>query len=276
MIELERLWTRLNPLTSPFALIDIFIVTAFFYWLLGIVRGTRAVQLLRGVGILLAIAFLMPAIASDRLTLLTWLIVNVISPALIVAIPVLFQPELRRALESLGRSSDLFGRPFGGANRSELLETITVISRAAAQLSQQGVGALIVIERRTQLQEFADRGVILDSRISTPLLLNIFFPNSPLHDMAVIIRGNRILAANVVLPLSEDISGPRRYGTRHRAAKGITEQTDALAVVVSEETGAISLVSDGRMVSYLTETRLRTMLADLMQVPVEKEAKRAA
>lgn len=276
MIELERLWTRLNPLTSPFALIDIFIVTAFFYWLLGIVRGTRAVQLLRGVGILLAIAFLMPAIASDRLTLLTWLIVNVISPALIVAIPVLFQPELRRALESLGRSSDLFGRPFGGANRSELLETITVISRAASQLSQQGVGALIVIERRTQLQEFADRGVILDSRISTPLLLNIFFPNSPLHDMAVIIRGNRILAANVVLPLSEDISGPRRYGTRHRAAKGITEQTDALAVVVSEETGAISLVSDGRMVSYLTETRLRTMLADLMQVPLEKEAKRAA
>lgn len=276
MIELERLWTRLNPLTSPFALIDIFIVTAFFYWLLGIVRGTRAVQLLRGVGILLTIAFLMPAIASDRLTLLTWLIVNVISPALIVAIPVLFQPELRRALESLGRSSDLFGRPFGGANRSELLETITVISRAAAQLSQQGVGALIVIECRTQLQEFADRGVILDSRISTPLLLNIFFPNSPLHDMAVIIRGNRILAANVVLPLSEDISGPRRYGTRHRAAKGITEQTDALAVVVSEETGAISLVSDGRMVSYLTETRLRTMLADLMQVPLEKEAKRAA
>lgn len=276
MIELERLWTRLNPLTSPFALIDIFIVTALFYWLLGIVRGTRAVQLLRGVGILLAIAFLMPAIASDRLTLLTWLIVNVISPALIVAIPVLFQPELRRALESLGRSSDLFGRPFGGANRSELLETITVISRAAAQLSQQGVGALIVIERRTQLQEFADRGVILDSRISTPLLLNIFFPNSPLHDMAVIIRGNRILAANVVLPLSEDISGPRRYGTRHRAAKGITEQTDALAVVVSEETGAISLVSDGRMVSYLTETRLRTMLADLMQVPLEKEAKRVA
>ncbi len=276
MVELERLWARLNPLTSPFTLIDILIVAVFFYWLLGIVRGTRAVQLLRGVGILLAIAFLMPSIASDRLTLLNWLVVNVISPALIVAIPVLFQPELRRALESLGRSSDLFGRPFGGANRSELLETITVISRAAAQLSQQGVGALMVIERRTQLQEFADRGVILDSRISVPLLLNIFYPNSPLHDMAVIIRGNRILAANVVLPLSEDIAGPRRYGTRHRAAKGITEQSDALAVVVSEETGAISLVSDGRLVSYLTEARLRTMLADLMQVPLESEAKRAA
>jgi len=147
MIELERLWARLNPFTSPFALIDILIVAAFFYWLLGIVRGTRAVQLLRGVGILLVISFLMPSVASDRLTLLNWLVVNVISPALIVAIPVLFQPELRRALESLGRSSDLFGRPFGGANRSELLETIHVISRAAAQLSQQGVGALMVIER---------------------------------------------------------------------------------------------------------------------------------
>ncbi len=275
MIEIERLWARLNPLTSPFTLIDILLVAGLFYWLLGIVRGTRAVQLLRGVGILLVIAFVMPSIASDRLTLLNWLVVNIISPALIVAIPVLFQPELRRALESLGRSSDLFGRPFGGANRSELLETITVISRAAAQLSQQGVGALMVIERRTQLQEFADRGVILDSRISTPLLLNIFYPNSPLHDMAVIIRGNRILAANVVLPLSEDISGPRRYGTRHRAAKGITEQTDAIAVVVSEETGAISLVSDGRMVSYLTESRLRTMLADLMQIPLESNTKRA-
>ncbi len=276
MLDFARLWARLNPLTSPFALIDILIVAAFFYWLLGIIRGTRAVQLLRGVGILLAIAFLMPSIASDRLTLLNWLIVNVISPALIVAIPVLFQPELRRALESLGRSSDLFGRPFGGANRSELLETITVISRAAAQLSQQGVGALMVIERRTQLQEYADRGVILDSRVSVPLLLNIFYPNSPLHDMAVIIRGTRILAANVVLPLSEDVIGPRRYGTRHRAAKGISEQTDALAVVVSEETGAISLVSDGRMVSYLTEARLRAMLADLLQVPLEPAQKRVA
>ncbi|NCC34866.1 MAG: TIGR00159 family protein, partial [Chloroflexia bacterium] len=117
-----------------------------------------------------------------------------------------------------------------------------------------------------QLQEYADRGVIIDSRVSLPLLMNIFYPNSPLHDMAVIVRGNRILAANVVLPLSEDITGPRRYGTRHRAAKGISEQSDALAIVVSEETGAISLVQDGRMASYLTEARLRTMLAGLLRV----------
>lgn len=272
-MDLSRLWARLNPLTSPFALLDILIVALLFFWLLGVIRGTRAVQLLRGVGIILAIALFVGAVARDQLTTLSWLLNTIITPALIVGVPVLFQPELRRALESLGRSSELLTRPLTGANRSEVIETITTIARTAHQLSQQGIGALIVIERTTKLQEYADRGVLLDSRVSTPLLLNLFYPNSPLHDMAVIVRGNRILAANVVLPLSEDVIGPRRYGTRHRAAKGISEQTDALAVVVSEETGAISLVQDGRMASYLTEARLRTMLADLLRVPLEDAAK---
>lgn len=274
-MDFSRLWARLNPLTSPFALLDILIVAVLLYWLLGVIRGTRAVQLLRGIGIVMALAFVVGTLANERLTTLSWLMTTIIAPTLIVGVPVLFQPELRRALETLGRSSELLARPFGGANRSELLETISVIARTASQLSQQGVGALIVIERRTQLQEYADRGVILDSRISTPLLLNIFYPNSPLHDMAVLVRGTRILAANVVLPLSEDLVGPRRYGTRHRAAKGISEQTDALAVVVSEETGAISLVNDGRMASYLTEARLRSMLASLLGVPLENEPKQA-
>lgn len=272
-MDLSRLWARLNPLTSPFALIDILVVALLVYWLLGIVRGTRAVQLLRGIGIVLALTIFVGTVARDQLQTLSWLLSTIVTPALIVGVPVLFQPELRRALESLGRSSELLSRPLSGANRSELLETINSISRAAIQLSQQGIGALIVIERSSRLQEYAERGVILDSRISTALLLNIFYPNAPLHDMAVIVRGNRILAANVVLPLSEDVIGPRRYGTRHRAAKGISEQTDALAVVVSEETGAISLVQDGRMASYLTEARLRAMLAGLLSVPLEAEGK---
>ena len=272
-MDLSRLWARINPLTSPFALLDILIVAVLFYWLLGVIRGTRAVQLLRGIGIVLIAAFVVGTLANERLETLSWLLSTIITPTLIVGVPVLFQPELRRALETLGRSGDLLGRPLSGTNRSELLDTINVICRSATQLSQQGVGALIVIERTTQLQEYADRGVILDSRISTPLLLNIFYPNSPLHDMAVIIRGTRILAANVVLPLSEDVIGPRRYGTRHRAAKGISEQTDSIAVVVSEETGAISLVNDGRMASYLNETRLRTMLAGLLRVPLGDEGK---
>lgn len=267
----ERLRDRLNPFVDPLPLLDIIIVALIFFWLLGVIRGTRAVQLLRGVGILLALSLILSSLLP--LNSLSWLLRNVIQPALLVAIPVLFQPELRRALESLGRTNDLFGRPFGRANRSELLDTINGVARAAQQLSQQGVGALMVIERETGLQEYADRGVLIDARLAVPLLLNIFYPNSPLHDMAVILRHNRILAANVVLPLSEDIGGQRRFGTRHRAAKGISEQSDAIAVVVSEETGAISLVTDGRMVSYLNEPRLRNMLAGLLKVPLEENAK---
>jgi uncharacterized protein (TIGR00159 family) len=269
---INRLLERLNPFVDPTPLLDIAIVALIFFWLLGVIRGTRAVQLLRGVGVLLVLSLLLSSLLP--LDTLRWLLQNILQPSLIVAIPVLFQPELRRALESLGRTNDLIGRPFTrAANRTELLETINGVSRAAQQLSQQGVGALVVIERETGLQEYADRGVIVDARLAVPLLLNIFYPNSPLHDMAVIVRGNRILAANVVLPLSEDVVGQRRYGTRHRAAKGISEQSDAIAVVVSEETGSISLCNDGRMVSYLTEARLRGMLAGLLKVPLEDEGK---
>jgi uncharacterized protein (TIGR00159 family) len=271
MLDILRLLERLNPFVDPRSLLDIVIVALIFFWLLGVIRGTRAVQLLRGIGIVLALSILLGSVLNLRT--LNWLLVNALRPALIVAIPVLFQPELRRALESLGRTNDLFGRPFGRANRSELLETINGVARAAQQLSQQGVGALIVIERETRLQEYANRGVILDARLAVPLLLNIFYPNAPLHDMAVILRGNRILAANVVLPLSEDVMGQRRYGTRHRAAKGISEQSDAISVVVSEETGAISLMNDGRMVSYLNEARLRNMLAGLLKVSLEENGK---
>jgi diadenylate cyclase len=262
---------RLSPFYYPTALIDIAIVSLIFYWLLGVIRGTRAVHLLRGIGLVLALSILLSSLVP--LQTLRWLLQNAIQPALFVAIPVLFQPELRRALETLGRTNDLFSRSFGRANRSELVETINAVARAAQQLSQQGVGALMVLEREVGLQEYADRGIIIDSRLAVPLLLNIFYPNSPLHDMAVILRGNRILAANVVLPLSEDVGGPRRYGTRHRAAKGISEQSDAIAVVVSEETGAISLMNDGRMVSYLNEARLRNMLAGLLKVSLEESGK---
>jgi uncharacterized protein (TIGR00159 family) len=268
---LNRVLARLNPLNDYTALLDIAIVALLFFWLLGAIRGTRAVQLLRGIGVVLAISILLGSLLP--LPTLRWLLFNAVQPALFVSIPVLFQPELRRALENLGRTNDLFGRSFGRTNNSELIETINGVARAAQQLSQQGVGALMVLEREVGLQDYADRGVIIDARLAVPLLLNIFYPNSPLHDMAVILRGNRILAANVVLPLSEDVGGQRRYGTRHRAAKGISEQSDAIAVVVSEETGAISIMNDGRMVSYLNEARLRNMLAGLLKVSLEENGK---
>jgi len=271
LLDLTLLLNRLNPLVDPFALLDIVVVGLIFFWLLQVIQGTRAIRLLRGIGIIIALSFFLTSTVK-QFTTLDWLLRTVIQPALFVTIPILFQPELRRVLETLGRTgSSIFTNPFAAHNRSELLDTVNGVSRAAAQLSPQRIGALMVIERKTQLQEHADRGVLLDARLAVPLLLNIFYPNSPLHDMAVIIRGNRILAANVVLPLSEDVA-QQQYGTRHRAAKGISEQSDAVVVVVSEETGAISLGTNGRLVRYLNESRLRTLLAELLKVQLPEEA----
>jgi diadenylate cyclase len=265
--QIAQFWDRLNPIENPRNVLDVLLVALLFWWLLGVIRGTRAVQLLRGITIVLILAFAVEA--TLQLRTLQWLLSNVVRPALIVAIPVLFQPELRRALERLGRTEVFTRRPFS-ANQNELANAIDVIVRATAQLSKQQTGALIVIERTIGLQEYADRGVTLDARLSVPLLLNIFFVNSPLHDLAVIIRGNRTLAANVVLPLSENIVGTPRYGSRHRAALGISEVTDAIAIVVSEETGNISVAVNGRMVRRLTEERLRRLLAELLDVRLEE------
>lgn len=267
MLDLAQLWERLNPLRHPFNLLDILLVAVLFWLLIDVIRGTRAVQLLRGI-VLLAI-FALLAGSFLPLETLRWLITNALRPALFVGIPVLFQPELRRALESLGRTSTFLTRRFGSSGGEQAI-TVNVLVRAAQQLSQSQTGALVVIERETGLQEHADRGVVLDARLSVVLLLNIFFTNSPLHDMAVIIRNGRVLAANVVLPLSESMLGAARYGTRHRAALGISEQSDAVAVVVSEETGSISVATNGRMVRHLNETRLRLLLAELLHVQPEE------
>jgi uncharacterized protein (TIGR00159 family) len=273
MNDLISLLSRLNPFVNPDNLIDILVVAFIFYWIIEFIKGTRALRVLRGLtfgfGIVLLLGFILRFFVGD-LNTLNWLLSEAIQPVLVVSIPIIFQPELRRAFEQLGRTGLFANRSLGNHTNPEIQATITNVSKAAAQLSKQSTGALIVIERKTRLREYAERGIILDARVAVPLLLNIFYPNSPLHDMAVIISDNRILAANVVLPLSEDIIGHRRYGTRHRAAKGISEQTDAITVVVSEETGAISLVNDGRMVSYLSETRLRTMLAHLLGIELEE------
>ncbi len=268
MLDLNQIWDRFDPLRNPLNLLDIFLVTLLFWWLLDVIRGTRAVQLLRGVIVLLIVSFAIGTVLP--LQTLRWLLEYAVRPALFVGIPILFQPELRRALESLGRTGDLFTkRPFSN-HAGEQATTINLLVRAATQLSQRKTGAIIVIERNTGLQEYADRGVIVDARISVILLLNIFFINSPLHDMAVIIRSGRILAANVVLPLSDNVLSSSRYGTRHRAALGISEQSDALALVVSEETGSISIATNGRIVRHLNEDRLRRLLAELLNVPLEE------
>lgn len=261
--QIMRLLARLNPFNGVEPLVDIAIVTGMFYWIFKTISGTRAVQLIRGIAIVVTVIVTLGVVL--RFETVRWIVDKALLPAVVVAIPVVFQPELRRLLESLGQTYQQFTIK-RGTDDSGRLQMIRTVARAANMLSQQGIGALIVIERNVGLQEYADRGVFLDARTSAPLLMAIFHPNAPLHDMAVVIRGERILAANVVLPLSEEMGGARRYGTRHRAARGISEQSDAVVVVVSEETGTITMFHDGQMISQLNEDRVATLLIELLRV----------
>ncbi|MFM7679407.1 MAG: diadenylate cyclase CdaA [Roseiflexaceae bacterium] len=260
--EIRRLLERLNPLIGIAPLIDIAILTGLLYWISKVLSGTRAVQLVWGVVVLVAVMMLSAVVSLEALR---WIIINVLQPAVVVAIPVVFQPELRRLLESLGQTYQRFNFK-RSPDESGRLQMITTVARSVNMLSQQGVGALIVFERNVGLQEYVDRGVLVDARPSLPLVMAIFHPNAPLHDMAVVIRGERILAANVVLPLSEEMGGARRFGTRHRAARGISEQSDAVVLVVSEETGTITIFHDGQMISQLTEKLVETYLIELLHV----------
>jgi uncharacterized protein (TIGR00159 family) len=243
--------------------VDVVIVALIFYWLITLVQGTRATQLIWGIAILLIISALVTT--WSQFTALNWLITNSI-PALVVAIPVVFQPELRRALEQLGHTGALLNRPFTGAfSQDNMTNTIDEVCRAAAQLARQRYGALIVLERDTGLQDYVDRAVPLDALATRQLLITLFFPNTPLHDGAVIIRQDRVVAAAAVLPLTEQqLAGS--LGTRHRAAVGISEESDAVALVVSEESGQISVATNGRLVRNLSQDRLRRILLSLFRL----------
>ncbi len=251
LINLTDLFAHL----SVSSVIDILLVALIFFGLFYLMQGTRALTLVRGV-LLVAFAGI---VASNflKLTAVTWLIRNSI-PALLVAIPVIFQPELRRALERLGRPQTLLM-----PRRSTSTQFIAALSRACGALSQAGFGALIILERNTGLQEYVDTGVRLDADISVDLLMTVFNKATPLHDGAVIIREERILAAGCTLPLSENPDIDHDLGTRHRAAVGITETTDAVAVVVSEETGIISIAQNARLTRYLDEGNLNRLLSNL-------------
>ncbi len=256
MSELAWVISRITPLT----LLDLAAVTAIFYWLLSVIRGTRATMLVRGVVILwMAIAVLGTVF---QLGTLSWLIRNS-GLALLVTIPVIFQPELRRALETLGRTGAGLTRRRRGADMASVIESLTL---ACTQLTRMKTGALIVLERQTGLQEYADRGISLDAEVSSQIIVSIFYHNSPLHDGAIIIREGRILAASVVLPLTDQLLGPQQFGTRHRAALGISEHSDAVAVVVSEERGSIGVATNGRLVSNIAPERLRSILAGLFDI----------
>jgi len=241
--------------------VDILIVAFSIYWLLMLMRGTTAMTVLRGVGVLLIGAFALSWVFN--LMVINWILRNSVTGLLVGAL-IVFQPEIRRALERLGRTGMR-----SILRREARHDTLALIVRASFELARTSTGALIVIERETGLQEVIDTGIPLNATLSTELLLSIFPETGPLHDGAVVIRGGSMIAAGCTLPLS-DSPLPAEYGMRHRAAVGLTERTDAVVVVVSEERGAVSLCSNGRMVPNLDDHRLSRQLHRLFDLEIQE------
>ncbi len=239
--------------------IDIGITALLIYWLFSLIRGTRAVRLVIGVSVL----FLVYAAAQALDLRLLSQILQTGAVVGLFALVVVFQPELRRALERIGRVGSLAWL-LSPVERRAADNVATAVARAAAVLSAEGHGALIVLERETGLEEIAESGVMIHADLSADLLQTIFTPHTALHDGAVIIRGELVVAAGALLPLAETTLQAERYGTRHRAALGITEQTDAVVIVVSEENGQISLVERARIVRNLNEAQLARAIAALL------------
>ncbi len=239
------------------AVIDILVIAAIIYWVLLLLRRTTAMSVLRGIAFVFIGVFLLARVFD--LEVVTFLLRNSLI-AVLIGIPIVFQPELRRALERLGRTGR---RAWLGHPSYD--QVIDAVASAACNLSRARHGALMVLEGETGLEDYIDTGIRVDAAPSTELLQGIFFPNSPLHDGAVILRENRVVAAACTLPLAGE-SGKGMLGTRHRAALGISELTDAVSVVVSEETGQVSVASNGRLSQWLDEKRLRATLQSVLGV----------
>jgi len=257
--EVTFLLQRMNWLS----IIDIALVTLVVFFLLRLVRGTQAVVLLRGIILLLIVIVALTSVLD--LPAFSWLLTTTL-PTILISLPVIFAPEIRRALEKLGRAGVLFSPD---SEPDEIERMIEIICTSAKRLADRRYGALIVIERSDHLDEYLDTGVKLDSMLSTEMVLQIFYINTPLHDGAAILRGNRIRAAGCVMPLSASgtlsRSPDREMGLRHRAALGISEVSDAVSVVVSEETGSISVTHNGRMIRRLDQPRLKNILLAFFQ-----------
>lgn len=243
-----------SPLDIVLIAFDIFIVWFILYKLLGIIKGTRSVQLLKGIALVVVVR-----IASQFLGLptLSWLTDQVMTWGFL-AIIIIFQPEIRRALEHLGRGK-IFTR-HSNQEEDDKKAFIQNLAKASSYLAKRRIGALITIEKETGLADYVETGIRLDSKLSSELLINIFIPNTPLHDGAVIIQDKRVAAAACYLPLSESPFISKELGTRHRAAIGISEVTDSFTIVVSEETGSISVTRNGEINRNITIDRLKELL----------------
>jgi len=256
---------RLNWLS----ILDLAIVALIFFGLLTLLRDTQAMVLLRGVLLLVVLGSLLNS--TEVLPAFSWLVRTTL-PALVLAIPVIFAPEIRRGLERLGRAGFIFGN---GKASPGTLKSITAVVNASVRLSDRRHGALIIMQRLDNLEEFVRTGVIVDAQVTPELILQVFYPNTPLHDGAVILEGSRMLAAACVMPLSASgvlaHTPDRQLGLRHRAALGISEVSDAVVVVVSEESGTISVVHDGRMIRRLDADRLENILKAFFSPAVQRQ-----
>jgi len=235
-------------------IVDIVLMSVILYRLLLIIKGTRAVHMLLGLGVLV-----FASLFSSYFELYTidWLIQSFWAQ-LVLAIIIIFQPEIRRALAHMGET-----QLFQTFTSAEELKSLEEIVRAAVSLANRKIGALIAIERTTSLKDFIEMGTQLDAKVSKEVLLSIFHPTSPIHDGAVVIRGNRIVAAGCFLPITTSPELSKSMGTRHRAGLGLTEDTDAIVIIVSEETGLISMAMHGKIETHLDMGTLRDILTDL-------------
>ena len=252
--------TFFNNIVSSVGLtdiLDIAIVAFLVYTVLGFIRETRAEQLAKGLLVLVVVTLL-----SDIFHLYTlhWILSNLMTVGLL-ALVVLFQPELRRALEKLGRSK--FINITGDVDKDDAKRIVTEMSKAIELMSASRTGALMVIERETTLNDIVETGTIIDAAISTEMIGNVFYEGAPLHDGAVIVRGGRLYAAGCVLPLTQNKNQGKELGTRHRAGIGITEASDALVIIVSEETGVISLAQNGELTRFVDVKKIEKTLLGL-------------
>ena len=255
----------LSNLRSSFRqedLLDVAIVAFIVYRLLNLIKGTRAVQMLIGLGILTGAFFL-----SSQLELYTthWLLSNFFDYFVFIII-VIFQDDLRRVLTRMGKNPFLFS-----VESEAQLEMVDEIARAASQMARDKIGALIVLERETGLKNFMDTGSKIDARVRAELLYSVFLTDSPLHDGAVIITGDRMASAGCFLPLSKNPDIDRQLGTRHRAALGLTEETDAIVVLVSEEAGQAHVVQSGEMIKNLSEAQIKDTLTEILNLSAPSE-----
>jgi diadenylate cyclase len=260
---LGNLWPQLLGVAHSIGLIeivDVAVVAFVLYQLLRLLRGTQGTQIVVG---LIVLAVVGVVSTSLNLVLLSWLFRNA-TVYIVIAILLMFQPELRRAMDQLGRIGHI-GRPLSRFNARQYNQAISEAIRAAERLSIKRTGALIAFEREVGLEDYAATGVRINGEVSAEMLQSIFYPNSPLHDGAVIVRGDRIVAAGCLLPLPEDGSVRERLGTRHRAALGLSMASDALVLVVSEETGNISVIEEGQISRNLDADSLRRRIA--LKVP---------